>query len=565
MLLVKSLKGWKMSTDYEIASSVKMRPIGDIADKMGLDQSDVIPWGRNVAKISLDARKVGEPKAKMVLVTAMTPTPAGEGKTTLSIGLSEALNQIGKKTIVTLREPSLGPVFGVKGGAAGGGHSQVIPMDSINLHFTGDIHAVTASHNLLSALLDNEYSRVEQKCLLPKEIIWDRVLDMNDRALRNMVIGLGKEAGMVRESKFDITASSEIMAILGLSWDTEDLKKRLAEIILAETSDSIPLKAGAINAQGSMSILLKDAIMPNLVQTLEGNPALIHTGPFANIAHGTNSIVATDIARRYADMVVIEAGFGSDLGAEKFFNLVSRTKGMSPPDAVVIVATIRALKYHGGAKLKELGENNPEAVRKGFDNLRGHIENMQSFNRPVIVALNKFSNDSDEEIKAVTELTEEMGARIFTAEVWAKGGEGALELAQAVADAAHSEKGDVNYTYELSDHPVEKIEKIAKKIYGAKNVHIPRKVLKKIDQRMKWGIAEIPVCMAKTQSSFSDNKNLKGRPKNFTLEITDVKYSAGAGFLVVYTGDIMTMPGLPAKPAAESMDIESDGTIKGLF
>jgi len=554
-----------MSTDYEIASSVKIKPIGEIADKMGLDPSDVIPWGRNVAKISLDARKVGEPKAKTVLVTAMTPTPAGEGKTTLSIGLSEALNRIGQKTVVTLREPSLGPVFGMKGGAAGGGHSQVVPMDSINLHFTGDIHAVTASHNLLSALLDNEYTRVEQKCLLPKEIIWDRVIDMNDRALRNMVIGLGKEAGMVRESKFDISASSEIMAILGLAWDMEDLKDRLSNIILAETSGGVPLKAGDINAQGSMSILLKDAIMPNLVQTLEGNPALIHTGPFANIAHGTNSIVATDIARRYADMVVIEAGFGSDLGAEKYFNLVSRTKGMTPPDAVVIVATIRALKFHGGIKLKELNEPNPEAVKKGFENLKGHIENMQSFNRPVVVALNKFAGDSDEEIKAVTELTNSMGASIFTADVWAKGGEGAIELAKAVNEVAHKDSGDVSYTYELEDHPATKIEKIGKEIYGAKSVHIPRKVIKKIEKRMKWGIDNIPICMAKTQYSFSDHKNLKGRPKDFTLEVTDIKFSAGAEFLVVYTGDIMTMPGLPKKPAAEDMDIDKNGIIKGLF
>lgn len=565
MVFVKSFEEWKMSTDYEIASSVKVKPIREIAEKMGLDQNNVISWGRNIAKISLDARNIGEPKAKTVLVTAMTPTPAGEGKTTLSIGLSEALNKIGKKTIVTLREPSQGPVFGVKGGAAGGGYSQVVPMDSINLHFTGDIHAVTAAHNLLAALIDNDYSRVEQQCLLPKEIIWDRVLDMNDRSLRNVVIGLGKNGGMVRESKFDITASSEIMAILGLAWDMEDLKDRLSNIILAETSGGVPLKAEALKSQGAMSILLKDAIMPNLVQTLEGNPALIHTGPFANIAHGTNSVIATDIARRYADMVVIEAGFASDLGAEKFFNLVSRTKGMTPPDAVVIVATIRALKYHGDVKLNDLKEKNVDAVKKGFENLKGHIENMQSFNRPVFVALNKYADDSDEEIKVVTELTEEMGASIFVADVWAKGGDGALELAEAVSQAAHTNFGEVKYTYELSDHPVEKIEKIGKKIYGAKNVHIPRKVIKKIEKRMKWGIAEIPICMAKTQYSFSDNQNLKGRPKDFTLDITDIKYSAGAGFLVVYTGDIMTMPGLPKKPAAEDMDIDKDGTIKGLF
>lgn len=554
-----------MSTDYEIASSVKVKPTREIAEKMGLDQNNVISWGRNIAKISLDARNVGEPKAKTVLVTAMTPTPAGEGKTTLSIGLSEALNKIGKKTIVTLREPSQGPVFGVKGGATGGGYSQVVPMDSINLHFTGDIHAVTAAHNLLAALIDNDYSRVEQQCLLPKEIIWDRVLDMNDRSLRNVVIGLGKNGGMVRESKFDITASSEIMAILGLSWDTEDLKDRLSNIILAETSEGIPLKAKALKSQGAMSILLKDAIMPNLVQTLEGNPVLIHTGPFANIAHGTNSIIATDIAKRYADMVIVEAGFASDLGAEKFFNLVSRTKGMTPPDAVVIVATIRSLKYHGNVKLNDLKQINVDAVKKGFENLKGHIENMQSFNRPVIVALNKFAEDSDEEIKAVTELTEEMGAPIFTADVWAKGGDGALELAEAVSLAAHKNPGEVQYTYELSDHPAEKIKKIGKKIYGAGDIHIPRKIIKKIEKRMTWGIAEVPICMAKTPSSFSDNQNLRGRPKGFTLDITNIKYSAGAGFLVVYTGDVMTMPGLPKKPAAEDMDVDKDGTIKGLF
>ena len=554
-----------MKTDYDIASSVTPLPIEKIAQKMGLNPEHVIPWGRNIGKVCLKSKDVHEPKAKMVLVTALTPTPAGEGKTTLSIGLSEALNRIGKKTIVTLREPSLGPVFGVKGGAAGGGYSQVIPMDSINLHFTGDIHAVTAAHNLLTALLDNDYSRVEQKCLLPKEITWNRVLDMNDRALRNMVIGLGKDAGMVRESRFDITASSEIMAILGLSRDMSDLKKRLSDIILAETHQGVPLRAGQLNCAGALTILLKDAIMPNLVQTLEGNPALIHTGPFANIAHGTNSVVATDIARRYAEMVVIEAGFGSDLGAEKFFNLVSRSEGMVPPDVVVIVATVRALKFHGGAKLKSLSNPDPAAVEKGFANLEKHIENMLSFNRPVVVALNRFSGDTDEEINIVKELTKKTGAQCYEANVWAEGGAGGIELAEAVYELSQQDHGEVNYTYSLTDEPVEKIRKIAQKIYGAKDIHIPRKVETKIELRKKWGILEVPVCMAKTQYSFSDNADLKGRPENFILEIADIKYAAGAGFMVVYTGEIMTMPGLPAKPASAFMDIDENGKITGLF
>ncbi|MGI6393473.1 MAG: formate--tetrahydrofolate ligase [bacterium] len=554
-----------MLSDYQIASSVKAKPIENIAEKMGLKEDHIIPWGKNVGKVSLKAKEGKEPKAKMVLVTAMTPTPAGEGKTTVSIGLSEALNKIGKKTIVTLREPSLGPVFGVKGGAAGGGYSQVIPMDSINLHFTGDIHAVTAAHNLLSAMLDNEYSRVREKCLLPREVIWNRVIDMNDRSLRNIVIGLGKDAGMVRESHFDITASSEIMAILGLSKDMDDLKKRLSNVILAETDEESPVRAKELSVSGALSILLKDALMPNLVQTLEGNPALIHTGPFANIAHGTSSIIATDIARRYADMVVIEAGFGSDLGAEKFFNLVSRQDEMVPPDVVVIVATVRALKFHGGAKLKSLSEPNLPALEKGFSNLQKHIENMLSFNRPVVVALNKFATDTPEEIQMAKELVQKAGSTCFEADVWGKGGDGAVELAKAVFELSQKEQGEVNYTYSLSDDPIEKIRKIAQKIYGAKEIHVPRKVENKIEHRKTWGISTVPICMAKTQYSFSDNPKLKGRPENFVFDITDIKYSAGAGFMVVYSGEIMTMPGLPAKPAASSMEIDENGKISGLF
>ncbi len=554
-----------MLTDYEIASKVKIRNIKEIAQEMGLNLEDIYPWGRNVAKISLDASKRNGKKAKTVLVTAVSPTPAGEGKTTLSIGLSEAFNKIGKKSIVTLREPSLGPVFGVKGGAAGGGYSQVIPMDSINLHFTGDIHAVTTAHNLLASLLDNQYTRVKQQCLLPKEIIWNRVVDMNDRALRNIVIGLGKEAGMVRESKFDITASSEIMAILGLATDMDDLKKRLSKIIVAELNTGTPLTAGDIEAGGAMAIVLKDAVMPNLVQTLEGNPALVHAGPFANIAHGTNSVIATDIAKRYGDIVVIEAGFGSDLGAEKFFNIVSRSKGMEPPDAVVIVATVRALKYQGGVKKTALTKPDTESVKKGFANLKGHIENMKSFNRPVFVALNVFGSDTDEEINTIIELCKECGVDCHKAEVWAKGGDGALELAEAVYKGAWKEMGEVAFTYDFDDPPEEKIRKIAQKVYGADDVIIPRKVEKKIEKRMAWGIGKVPVCMAKTQYSFSDNPLLLGKPSGFKIEVTDIKFSAGAGFAVVYTGDIMTMPGLPPTPAASKMGIDEEGNIEGLF
>lgn len=554
-----------MPTDYEIASSITPQPVSKIADRAGISPEHVLPWGRNVAKISLDARNGRKPDAKLVLVTAMTPTPAGEGKTTVSIGLSEAFNRIGKKSIVALREPSLGPVFGVKGGAAGGGYSQVIPMDSINLHFTGDIHAVTSAHNLLAALLDNYYSREENRCILPKEVKWNRVLDMNDRSLRNIVIGLGKDAGMVRESKFDITASSEIMAILALSWDMEDLKDRLGRIILAELHDGYPLRSGDLDSAGSLAILLKDAIMPNIVQTLEGNPAFIHAGPFANIAHGTNSIIATDMARRYADVVVTEAGFGSDLGAEKYFDIVSRSKGMTPPDAVVIVATVRALKFHGGAKLKSLTEPDMAALEKGFSNLEGHIANMRAFNRPVFVALNRFASDTAEEIALVKSLCGRTGAQCFDTEVWAKGGGGATGLAEAVWSETQKSHGEVNFVYDMKDDPVEKIRKIAKRVYGAADIHIPRSVENKIAQRKSWGIAEVPVCMAKTQYSFSDDPDLKGRPSGFILDVKDVKFSAGAGFMVVYTGDIMTMPGLPAKPAASMMNIDKDGFITGLF
>jgi len=554
-----------MPTDIEIASQVPLRPITDIAAKLGLRREHLELHGDHIAKVKLTARELGEPHAKQVLVTAMTPPPRGEGKTTVSIGLSEALNRIGKKSIVTLREPSLGPVFGVKGGAAGGGFSQVLPMTDINLHFTGDIHAVTTAHNLLAALLDNQYSRVSQQCLLPREIVWHRVMDMNDRSLRDIVIGLGKEAGQVRESKFEITASSEVMAILALAYDLDDLKKRLGNIIVAVQPKGGPIHAHDLNAQGALAILLNNALKPNLVQTIEGNPAFIHAGPFANIAHGTNSIIATNLARRLSDIVVTEAGFASDLGGEKFFNLVSRQKGMTPPDAVVIVATVRALKYHGGIARKNLTQGDPAAVERGFPNLEKHIENMRSFDRPVIVALNQFPGDTADEIATVRRLCEKSGAACFPIEVWAKGGDGAVDLAAAVWQAAHEARGPVKFTYELDDPAAVKIEKVVKTMYGADGVHIPRSVLTKIEERENWGYRGLPICMAKTQSSLSDNPDLKGRPKGFTVEIRDVKVSAGAGFMVVYTSDIMTMPGLPESPASDRMDITSDGAISGLF
>lgn len=554
-----------MATDLDIASKATLKPISEIADKTGFKPEHIIPYGTKMAKISLEATEIAEPKAPIVLVTAMTPTPAGEGKTTVSIGLSEALNRRGHLAIATLREPSLGPVFGVKGGAAGGGWSQVLPMEEINLHFTGDIHAITAAHNLLAALLDNKYARATKQCLLPKELRWHRVLDMNDRSLRNIVIGLGKNAGQVRESKFGITASSEIMAILALAKDSDDLRERLGRIVVAESATGGPLTAKDVDADGAMAILLRDAIKPNLVQTIEGNPAIIHAGPFANIAHGTNSIIATDMSRRYADIVVTEAGFASDLGAEKYFNLVSRQEGSAPPDAVVIVATIRALKYHGGVKKKELTIENVDAVAKGFANLEKHIENMQSFNRPVIVALNKFITDTDSEVETIVKLIEAKGASVETITVWADGGGGALGLADKVWNAVHEDHGPVNYTYEMDDCCETKIEKVCKNIYGAELVVIPRSVKKKIELLKTWGFHHLPICMAKTQSSLSDDKSLKGRPTGFTVEIKDVTINAGAGFMVVYAGDIMTMPGLAAHPAAERMGIDSDGNIQGLF
>jgi formate--tetrahydrofolate ligase len=554
-----------MKTDIEIAISHKLQPIRAIAEKIGLERDDIFLYGDHIAKIKLSAREGRDATARTVLVTAMTPTRAGEGKTTCAIGLNDALNRIGKRSIVTLREPSLGPVFGVKGGAAGGGYSQVLPMVNINLHFTGDIHAVTSAHNLLTALLDNEYSRPRGAFLLPKNVLWNRVIDMNDRALRNIVLGLGKAAGQVREGRFEITAASEVMAILGLSRDLDNLKARLGNIIIAKSSNGDAVLARDIDAQGAMAILLRNALKPNLVQTIEGNPAIVHTGPFANIAHGTNSIIATDMARRLADIVVVEAGFGSDLGAEKYLNLVSRRPGMVPPDVVVIVATIRALRHHGGALVKDLDNPNLEAVVEGMENLRKHVDNMKSFTRPVVVALNRFDGDSQEEVDMVVKLAEEGKTTISVCDVWAKGGGGALELAEAVWDATQEKHGDVRYVYDLDEPFESKIEKIVKQIYGGDSANFLRSAKRDMDQIRDWGYTDVPVCMAKTQSSFSDNPRLRNRPTDFSVEITNVKMCGGAGFAVVYTTDIMTMPGLPSMAAAAGMDIDNNGVVTGLF
>ena len=554
-----------MKNDIEIALSQELQPITAIAEKVGLSQDETIRYGDHIAKIKLSAREGREATARTVLVTAITPTRAGEGKTTCAIGLSEGLNRIGKRSIVALREPSLGPVFGVKGGAAGGGYSQVLPMVDINLHFTGDLHAVTAAHNLLAALLDNEYSRPRGSFLLPKNILWNRVIDMNDRALRNIVLGLGDAAGQVREGKFEITAASEVMAVLGLSRNLENLKARLGNLIIAKSSNGKPVHARDIDAQGAMAILLRNALNPNLVQTIEGNPALVHTGPFANIAHGTTSVVAIDMARRLADIAIVEAGFGSDLGAEKYLNLVSRRPGMVPPDVVVIVATIRALRLQGGASVKDVDEPNVEAVVEGMDNLRKHVENMKSFNRPVIVALNRFETDSDEEIEKVVELARADDTAISVCDVWGRGGEGALELAEAVWDASGEKSGDLKYVYDL-DEPLEsKIEKIVTRIYGGERANFLRSARRDMDQIRDWGFTDVPVCMAKTQSSLSDNPRLKNRPSDFSVEIRNVKMCGGAGFAVVYTSEILTMPGLPSTPASAGMDVDNDGLVTGLF
>lgn len=548
-----------MKTDVQIAQEAKMLPITEIAKDIGLGEDDIELYGKYKAKISLDVYKnlKDKPDGKLVLVTAISPTPAGEGKTTTNVGLSMGLAKIGKKTVTALREPSLGPCFGIKGGAAGGGYAQVVPMDDINLHFTGDIHAITTAHNLLAALLDNHIKQGNALKIDINKISWKRVLDMNDRALRDIVIGLGGTAnGVPRQDGFDITVASEIMAILCLATSMSDLKDRLSRMIVGYTSDDQPVTAGQLNATGSLALLLKDAIKPNLVQTLENTPAIIHGGPFANIAHGCNSVMATKTALKMADYVITEAGFGADLGAEKFFDIKCRYADLKP-DVAVIVATVRALKNHGGVAKADLGEENMKALEDGFGNLERHIENVQKFGVPVIVAVNAFPTDTEKELKLVEDGCRKLGSDVVLSQVWAKGGEGGIDLARKVIEVA--EKGNARFKpiYPLEMPLRQKVETIAKEIYGADGVDFTAKASKELAKFEKLGFGNLPICVAKTQYSFSDNPELKGKPSGFRITVSNAKISAGAGFIVVLTGDIMTMPGLPKVPAANHIDRKS--------
>lgn len=556
-----------MKTDVQIAQEAKMAPIVEVAKKVGLEEDDLELYGKYKAKVSLDVLKRMEdkPNGKLILVTAINPTPAGEGKTTVNIGLSMGLNKIGKTAISALREPSLGPCFGVKGGAAGGGYAQVVPMEDINLHFTGDIHAITTANNLLSALIDNHIHQGNQLNIDPRRITWKRVMDMNDRSLRNIVIGLGgKPNGVPREDGFDITVASEVMAILCLADDLQDLKERIGNIIVAYNYSGEPVYARDLNAAGPLALLLKDAIKPNLVQTLENTPVFIHGGPFANIAHGCNSVLATKMALKLAEYTVTEAGFGADLGAEKFFDIKCRFAGLKP-DAAVIVATVRALKNHGGVPKEELNKENLEALKKGFENLEKHIENVQKYGVPAVVAINEFPTDTEAEVEYVKNRCKELGAEAVLTQVWAKGGLGGEELARKVVEVVEGKPSEFIPLYDVNLSVKEKIEKIAKEIYGADGVEFTQKCIKDIKQIEKLGLDKMPICMAKTQYSLSDDPKLLGRPKGFKIEVRQIRISAGAGFLVVLTGDIMTMPGLPKVPAANNMDILSNGKIVGLF
>ena len=555
-----------MASDAEIGKK-GMKPIEEIAKKLGIEERHLEKYGRYKAKISLDApqKKEGK-KGKLIMVTAMTPTPAGEGKTTTSIGLADALTLLGKEAVVALREPSLGPVFGMKGGATGGGYARVVPSDEINLHFTGDIHAVTAAHNLLAAMVDNRL-HFDGVCGLfdCRKISWKRVMDVDDRVLREVVVGIGGALqGIARETGFDITAASEVMAILCLSENLKDLKQRLGNIFVGYSPENKPVFARELKAEGAMAALLKDAIKPNLVQTLEGTPVLIHGGPFANIAHGTNSIIATKMALRLADFVVTETGFASDLGAEKFFDIVVRTGHVPPPDACVLVATVRALKFHGGMELKNIKDENLKALEQGFENLQKHIENMRIFGVPIVVALNKFPTDTDAEMKEFLDLCQREKVRAALSNVYGQGGEGGLELAQEVLTAIEQDKSHFQFLYPLNIPLLEKIEVVAKKIYGAASVTMEGKIERKILRIEGDGFMNLPVCIAKTQYSLSGDDEASGRPRNFTLIVTDASLSSGAGFVVIYCGDIMTMPGLPKSPAAERIDVTDDGEIAGI-
>ena len=554
-------------TDIEIASTVKLKPITETAKKLGIDPEVIELYGKYKAKLPLDLIQPARMQGKhLILVSAISPTPAGEGKTTISIGLTEGLNRIGKKTTVVLREPSLGPVFGIKGGATGGGYSQVLPMEDINLHFTGDFNAIEKAHNLLAALIDNNIqSKTSSLGLDPRTVTWKRVMDMNDRSLRHIIVGLGgTSSGIPRETGFDITAASEIMAILCLSESFMDLKERLGNIFIGYTYDKRPLYARDLKAHGAMAALLKDAIKPNLVQTIEGTPAIIHGGPFANIAQGTNSVLATKMGLSLSDFVVTEAGFGFDLGAEKFFDIKCVKAGLNP-SAVVLVATIRALKYHGGVKVENLKEENTAALRKGIENLEKHVENMKKFNICPIVALNKFVTDTDAEIQIVADKCKELGVPMEVAEVWAKGGEGAEKLAILAAKVAEQCVCKLKPLYEWSWDIEKKIETIAKEIYGAAAIDYTAQAKSDLKKIIALGLDKLPVCIAKTQKSLSDNPKLLGRPKDFVVTVRQIEIAAGAGFVIPITGEIMRMPGLPEKPAAENIDIDEQGHITGLF
>lgn len=555
-----------MKSDIEIAQEAKMRPITDVAATLGLTDDDIELYGKYKAKVALSVweRLKDRPAGKLVLVTAITPTPAGEGKTTNTVGLGQALNRIGKKAVIGLREPSLGPSFGIKGGAAGGGYSQVVPMEDINLHFTGDIHAVTTAHNLLAAMLDNHLHQGNSLGIDPRQVVWRRVMDLNERALRHIVLGLGGRInGVPRESGFDISVASEVMASLCLATDLMDLKERFKRIVVAYTYDGKPVTANDLKAAGSMALLMKDAIKPNLVQTLEGTPAFIHGGPFANIAHGANSIIATRMGMKLGDYMITEAGFGADLGAEKFFDIVCRY-GEMKPDAVVVVASVRALKNHGGVGQGQLAQPNLQAVETGFANLEKQLENIKKFGVPPVVALNQFPSDTAEETEYIIQRCGEMGVEVALSQVWAKGGAGGIELAEKVIKAAE-EPSDFRFLYHLELPVKEKIAAICQEIYGADGVTYSAEANRTIATLEDLGYGQLPICIAKTQYSLSDNPDLKGRPRGFRVNVREVRLSAGAGFIVAIAGNIMTMPGLGKTPAAETIDIKENGEIVGLF
>ena len=555
-----------MKTDVQIAQEAQMKPIVEVASQLDISDDELELYGKYKAKISPDVleRLKDRPNGKLVLVTAINPTPAGEGKTTTNVGLSMALNKLGKKTITTLREPSLGPCFGIKGGAAGGGYSQVVPMDDINLHFTGDFHAITSAHNLLAAMLDNHIHQGNALDIVTKKIVWKRVMDMNDRSLRHIIVGLGKKGdGVMRESGFDITVASEIMAILCLATDIDDLKARLSRMVVAYNSKGEAVTAGDLQATGAMALLLKDAIKPNLVQTLENTPAIIHGGPFANIAHGCNSVMATQTALKLGDYVVTEAGFGADLGAEKFFDIKCRYAGLKP-DVAVIVATVRALKMNGGVAKDNLAEENLDALKAGSANLLRHLDNVAKYGVPAVVAINRFPTDTEAELELLRDLCKEKGIDVVLSVVIAPGGEGGMELAKEVINICENQKSDFHTLYDVNDSIEDKMNTIATEIYGADGVDFTADALKQVRELEKLGLDRLPICVAKTQYSFTDDPKKLGAPKNFRITVREVKVSAGAGFIVALTGSIMTMPGLPKVPAANGMDILSDGTIIGL-